>query len=139
VFRSLRRNYNFKTDVDAIVGALRPGVSGTTATPYGSNDNAGLGLFYARGLAKWSRQYFMLMSGKAAYRLKKKQKKDAPARDPRGDEHDEYDELQPWNGTVVAIDIAATTAKLSTMLKAIGAAAAPDDGLRDVKRKIRFT
>lgn len=136
---SLRQNYNFQTDVEAIIGALRPGVSGTTATPYGSPDNAGLGLFYARGLAKWTQQYFFLMSGSAAYRQRRKQPTTAPSRDPRGDSHDLFPNLLGWNGTVVAVDIAAPTSRYADIMQAIGSATGPDDSLRDVKSKIQFT
>jgi hypothetical protein len=139
VLASLRQNYDFPTYSAAILGALRPGVSGTTATPYGSPDNAGLGLFYARGLAKWTKQYFLLVSGDAAYRLKHKQVSRGPSRDPSADAHDVIVPLETWQGTVVAIDIAASRTSLSAMLKSIGAAANPDDGLGDIKNKIRFT
>jgi len=139
VLSTLRRYHNFQTNAEAVVGALRPGVTGTTPAPYGSFDNAGLGLFYARGLAKLTNQYFLLVSGDAAYRLKHKQKTRTPSRDPRADGHDLFEGLKPWEGTAVAIDIAATNTSLSTMFKAISSAAGPDDGLRDIKTKIIFT
>ncbi len=139
VRRSLERAFTFNTDGEAVIGSLRPGVSGTTLRPYGSADNAGLGLFYARGLAKWTNQYFLLLSGDAAYRLKHKQPTRNPARDPREDAHDLYENLGAWQGTVVAIDVGQTNTKFNTMFKRIGTAALPDDGVREAKNRIRFT
>jgi len=138
VREALRTAYDFKSDEDAIVGALRPGVTGAMPRPYGSADNAGLGLFYSRGLAKWTAQYFLIVSGNRGYRLKRKQTVRVPARNPRADAHNLYDGA-PWQGTVVAIDIAPVGASHGQMLRAIGAAANPDDGLRETKSKIRFT
>jgi hypothetical protein len=138
VREALRLAYDFKSHQEAIVGALRPGVTGAMPTPYGSSDNAGLGLFYSRGLAKWTAQYFMLVSGDRGYRLKRKQATRTPARDPRGDGHDLYAGAA-WNGTVVAIDMASVGESHGQMFKAIGAAASPDDELRETKSKIRFT
>jgi hypothetical protein len=138
VLDSLRRAHDFKTHEDAIVGALRPGVTGVVPMPYGSPDNAGLGLFYARGLAKWTAQYFLLVTGDSGYRLKRRQATRAPARDPRADGHDLYGG-HGWRGTVVAIDIASVGDKHGEMFKAIGAAASPRDELRETKSRIRFT
>ena len=107
-------------------------------TPYGSADNAGLGLFYSRGLAKWAAQYFLIISGDRGYRLKRKQSVRVPARNPRAEAHDLYAAV-PWRGTVVAIDMAPVGANHGEMLKSIGAAASPDDELRETKSKIRFT
>jgi anti-sigma regulatory factor (Ser/Thr protein kinase) len=67
--RSLEEAYGFPSDGQAILGALRPGVSGRSRRPYGAADNAGLGLFVARALAKASHQYFMVASGDSAFRL----------------------------------------------------------------------
>lgn len=138
VREALRVAYDFKTHEDAIIGALRPGVTGAMPTPYGSADNAGLGLFYSRGLAKWTSQYFLLVSGDGGFRLKRKQKVRVPLRDPRGDAHDLYTG-HLWKGTVVAIDIASVGVSHGEMFEAIGAAASPDDELRETRSKIRFT
>jgi hypothetical protein len=138
VFASLQPYHPFKTNAEALLGALRPGISGTSATPYGTNDNAGLGLFFARGLAKWTSQYFMLLSGDTTYRLKHKQSELTPARDPRKDAHDLFDGHKRWCGTAVSIDISANHNHKKAML-AIGAAANPDDELREVTSRIKFT
>jgi len=138
VRESLRMAHAFKSDEDAIMGALRPGVTGVMPTPYGSADNAGLGLFYSRGLAKWTHQYFLIVSGERGYRLKRKQADRVPARDPRAEVHDVHSGAS-WQGTFVAIDIAPVGASHGEMFKAIGAAANPDDALRATKSKIRFT
>jgi hypothetical protein len=59
---------------DALVAlalAMRPGVTGAVAGMYGAPDNAGAGLFITRSIAKGTGGYFLLVSGAAAYRLRR--------------------------------------------------------------------
>jgi hypothetical protein len=139
VLQSLRRNYNFASDAAAIIGAAKPGVSGASSSPYGSADNAGLGLFYARGLARLSCQYFLLGSGTAAYRLARTRPSAPPSRNPAEERHDLYDSLPGWRGTVVAVDLAQSAATHADFMRTIGTVASPDEPMREAKRKIRFT
>ncbi len=139
VLESLRRNYNFETDAGAIVGAAKPGVSGASSSPYGSPDNAGLGLFYARGLARLSSQFFLLGSGSAVYRLARSRPGAPPARNPTEERHDLYDGLPGWKGTLVAVDLGQSGSSHADFIRSIAAVAGPDEPMREAKRKIRFT
>jgi len=46
IFNSLSRAVDLSNDGDALINAIKPGVSGSTKMMYGSSDNAGAGLFY---------------------------------------------------------------------------------------------
>lgn len=139
VLDSLRRNFNFDSDETAIVGAAKPGVSGASSSPYGSADNAGLGLFYARGLARLTSQHFLLGSGTAAYRLARVRPSGPPARNPTADRHNLYVDLPSWQGTVVAVDIGPSGASHAGIMRTLGTVAAPDESMREAKGRIRFT
>ena len=69
--------------------------------------NAGAGLFFIKSLAKTSRDFFMIYSGKAMYKLLKnpKNKQIKLIADPLKDHYSFDDKLPNWNGTVVAIDL----------------------------------
>ena len=139
---SLRQAYGFETDEKALLGALRPGVSGRSRTPYSAPDNAGLGLFVARALAKAGRQYFMLTSGDAAYRLNRLPR-EAPSRDPdrnpAQEKHALFTGLKPWTGTVVAINLRGTDRSFDMVMQEISHAISDDDQARYVRSRIRFT
>lgn len=104
---SISQSYNPKTDLEAISLALTPGITGTTRRIGGTEDNAGAGLFFTKSLAKVNRDFFMIYSGSAMYKLLKNPKNeriklvDKPLSD-----HCSYGEKYPyWQGTVVAIDL----------------------------------
>ena len=62
---SLRHNYpDLASDGDAILTAMRPGVTGAV----GRSENAGAGLFFTRGLASSTNGYFAVGSGDAMFR-----------------------------------------------------------------------
>ncbi|HEX3126337.1 MAG TPA: ATP-binding protein [Thermoanaerobaculia bacterium] len=96
-------------DVAALGLAMRPGITGAVAGLYGTPDNAGAGLFITRSIAKGSGGYFFLMSGNAAYRLRRAKTDDEMTElipdaydEPR---HDRYVFDIPWKGTVVSAEI----------------------------------
>jgi hypothetical protein len=98
-----------KNDAIALRLAMQLGVTGALAGQYGRPDNAGAGLFITRSIAKGSGGYFFLLSGKAAYRLRRARSEDEmthlyldPYDDPR---HDSYAFEAPWLGTVVSVEI----------------------------------
>lgn len=89
--------------------AMRPGITGAQAGPYGTPDNAGAGLFITRCIAKGTGGYFFLHSGSTAYRLKRGLKDEAMAQlfydaldEPR---HDSWRFSWVWPGTVVSVEI----------------------------------
>jgi hypothetical protein len=143
ILQSLRQSYSFGTHSDAIVAALKPLVSGTSRVGYGSPDNAGLGLFYARGLAKLSKEYFVIHSGSAAYRQLKSSsegKAENPERDPTQERHHLWTALHPWQGTVVSIDIRGMEQSFSSVSAALRSM---NPSMRvnetEVRNRIRFT
>ena len=87
-----------------------PGISGTTAGLNFTEDNGGAGLFIVKNLSKMTRNYFILYSGDAAYKLLKYDKriKGLPKikSDPLEDKHSSYSDLPKFDGTLVGVDIA---------------------------------
>jgi hypothetical protein len=95
------------TDWDALVLAMRPGISGTTARLGGTDYNAGAGLFFTKSIACASRNYFAIYSGTAMFKLRT-----TPARKPiilyadsQRDHHTKESALPNWPGTLVGVDI----------------------------------
>ncbi len=105
---TLQKFYHPRDDLNAIVLALMPGVTGTTKKLGGVSEmNAGAGLFFIKSLAKTSRDFFMIYSGKAMYKLLKnpKNKQIKLIADPLKDHYSSDNKLPYWKGTVVAIDL----------------------------------
>jgi hypothetical protein len=104
---SLKKAHDFADDQHAIIGALKPGITGAPRQMYGSPDNAGVGLFFTKSIAKASGEYFAILSGQSAFRLRRRRTREVLKLyvDPNNDRHDLYDGLPPWRGTVVAVDI----------------------------------
>ena len=105
---TMSRFHNVPTDWDALLLAMRPGISGTTSRIGGTDYNAGAGLFFTKSIACASRNYFAIYSGSEMFKLRL-----TPAKspitlhaDPNKDRHTRETELPPWNGTVVGLDIA---------------------------------
>lgn len=69
VFDSMQRHHAVSNDAEAIAHALRPGISGTTARVGGTENNAGLGLFYTKAIASLSYGDFAVGSGGAIFHL----------------------------------------------------------------------
>jgi len=92
---------------DALALALTPGITGTTTKIGGTEANAGAGLFFIKSLAKMSRDFFMIYSGKAMYKLLKspKKKQIKLISNPLEDHFSSETNLPFWKGTVVAIDL----------------------------------
>lgn len=96
-----------KNHLHAILLALTPGVTGTTSKIGGySSENAGAGLFQVRALAKSTKNYFMIYSGKGFYKLLQgKKEKTKIIANPSDEPFTSYDNLPYWHGTVVAVDL----------------------------------
>jgi len=99
--------HNAPTDEEAIRLALIPGVTGTTVNAGGTENNAGAGLFIVKSIAQVNRNFFLLYSGNAAFKLKKTPESSRMTlhADPLADRHSSLTKLPYWQGTVVGIDI----------------------------------
>jgi anti-sigma regulatory factor (Ser/Thr protein kinase) len=107
------------TYIKAIQLALTPGITGTTRKEGGSEFNAGAGLFFIKSIAKVNRDFFVIYSGNAMYKLLKSKQNQRQIRlyaDPFRDRHSKDEDLPFWNGTVVGIDISLDTTKKFSML-----------------------
>ena len=81
-----------------------PGVTGTTRREGGTEQNAGAGLFFIKSIASINRNFFMIYSGDALYKLlMRKPVKHGIAlhADPFEDRHSVKTALPYWRGTVV--------------------------------------
>lgn len=89
--------------------AMRPGITGATSGLYGTPENAGAGLFITRSIAKGTGGYFLLLSGDAAYRLRRTEspKKQINLFFEAFDEprFDLWELPAKWLGTTVAVEI----------------------------------
>ena len=108
--QTINQSYNAATHLEAIRLALIPGITGTTKREGGTEYNAGAGLFFIKAIAKVNRDFFMIYSGDALYKLLKSNSSKLFA-DPFGDKHSKSDVLPPWNGTVVGVDISLNDTK----------------------------
>jgi len=105
---SLQLFYHPRNDLSAIALALTPGVTGTTKKLGGVSEmNAGAGLFFIKSLAKTSRDFLMIYSGSAMYKLLKnpKNRQIKLIADPLKDHYSSDNQLPYWKGTVIAIDL----------------------------------
>jgi len=120
--QTISNAYPVKSDLDAIQLALTPGVTGTTRREGGTEYNAGAGLFFIKSIADVNRDFFMIYSGKAMYKLLKR-KLGSRVRlsiDPFSDRHSKEDQFPFWQGTVVGIDISLdATREFSALLDLI--------------------
>ncbi len=107
ILKTMGAVHSVSTDQDAMRLALMPGVTGTTTQAGGTEANAGAGLFIVKSIAQVNRNYFLLYSGNAAYKLKRVPElgKVTLHADPLEDRHSFLTNLPYWQGTVVGIDI----------------------------------
>src|SRR3989338_4994417 len=69
---TINQSYPAKSDLEAIQLALWPGITGTTKREGGTEKNAGAGLFFIKSIASVNRDFFIMYSGKAMYKLLKR-------------------------------------------------------------------
>lgn len=93
----------------AIQLAMQPGVTGAQKFGmYSATDNAGVGLFFTRAIAKATGGYFVLLSGDGAFRVKRLRKRDQillfsdAFNDPR---HNFWKMPWAWPGTIAAVEV----------------------------------
>lgn len=136
--RTISQSYATSKDISAIKLALLPGITGTTTKIGGTETNAGAGLFFIKSIAKVGRNFFMLYSGDALYKLLRTEQ-DRPVRlypDPEKDKHSEKENLPYWHGTVVGVDISLEQeADFTTLLSLIRKAYS--EGVKE-RRKLRY-
>lgn len=120
--KTINQSYSAKTDLEAIQLALTPGITGTTRREGGTEQNAGAGLFFIKSIASVNRDFFVIYSGNALYKLLKKMSAKRPHlnADPFCDRHSKEGDLPYWQGTVVGVDITLDqTEEFSLLLDAI--------------------
>lgn len=136
---SIGESHIANTDLDAILLALTPGITGTTAREGGSEQNGGAGLFFTKSIAYINRAFFMIYSGSGFYKLRMRTPNKEVTflnADPSRDNHSARNDLPHWQGTVVAVDISLDdTNEFQALLNMIGAVFS--QGVKD-KRKARF-
>lgn len=118
IWKTINQSYNPKNDIEAIQLALTPGITGTTNREGGTEFNAGAGLFFIKSIATVNRDFFMIYSGNAMYKLLKRKIRSLKLHaNPFKDNHSKRSDLPIWQGTVVGIDISLdTTQEFSTLL-----------------------
>ena len=104
---SISRSYETRDSLEAILLALRPGITGMTKRLGGTDYNAGLGLFFSKCLACATRNFFVAYSGDGFFKLRTSPKTDETPLyvDPSDDKSTTHTGLPSWQGTVVGIDI----------------------------------
>ena len=141
IWRSMSENWHPRDDLEAIKLALSPGITGTTRKEGGTFENAGAGLFYVRSIAKTTRNYFLIYSGKAEYMLTKWDKRIKPKiiADPFEEDCVFVDNAPDFRGTLVALDISLDNAntEFDELLHNIGQVY--DNAIRERKRRKFYT
>jgi anti-sigma regulatory factor (Ser/Thr protein kinase) len=103
---TIRHSHRAQTHGEALRLALTPGITGTTRREGGTAQNAGAGLFFIKSIATVNRDYFVIYSGNAMYKLLKGRKiKMMLYPDPLDDRHSLQESFPYWKGTAVGIDI----------------------------------
>lgn len=105
---AINASHNAKSDTEALNLALRPGITGTTTKIGGTEYNAGAGLFFTKSIAKVSRDFFLIYSGDAFFKLLKTKPEYYVQlfADPVLDKSNFKSKGLPyWQGTAVGIDI----------------------------------
>src|SRR3989344_1494659 len=120
--RTIQVSHHAPDDASAIKLALTPGITGSTKQVGGTEANAGAGLFFIKSIAKVNRDYFLIYSGNAMYKLLK-----TPAgkairlyANPMEDRYSMHADFPSWHGTAVGIDISVDkTQKFNELLDMI--------------------
>jgi anti-sigma regulatory factor (Ser/Thr protein kinase) len=119
---SLQQSHNVDTDAEALRLALTPGITGLTSNLGGTESNAGAGLFFIKSIAKVNRDFFLIYSGTAMFKLLKTPQSQTVKlhANPLQDRHSIVENLPFWPGTVVGIDLTMDqTQKFDVLLELI--------------------
>ncbi|MFH1542237.1 MAG: ATP-binding protein [bacterium] len=112
--KAINVSHDAPTHLAALRLALTPGITGTTKKEGGTEFNAGAGLFFIKSIANVNRDFFMIYSGNAVYKLLKGRAEAKYHRlyaDPFKDRHSKGEDFSFWQGTIVGIDISLNTNK----------------------------
>lgn len=133
---SMSRSYKTRDSLEAIMLALRPGITGMTKRFGGTDYNAGLGLFFTKCIACATRNFFVAYSGDGFFKLKTSPETDKIPLyiDPSEDRSTTYTGLPSWSGTVIGVDISMTARQTFQQLMSIINRAYRDD-LRSKRRQ----
>ncbi len=102
--KTISQSHYAPTDLAALRLALWPGITGTTSKAGGTEQNGGAGLFFIKSIAQVNKDFFVIYSGKALYKLLTNKTMTLHA-DPFDDRHSLSEEMPHWPGTLVGIDI----------------------------------
>ena len=144
LFTSIARSHDLKDDLDAILKALTPGVTGSTSRIGGNEQNAGAGLFFTKCIAQATRNNFLIYSGSAYYKLLTTPA-EQPIRfnaDPTKDRCTMRSGLPSFEGTLVGLDIHIDDQKaFKDLIDRIGNAyrLGVSKSKKDYTKRIRFT
>ena len=96
-----------ETHLKALQLALTPGITGTTRKIGGTEQNGGAGLFIIKSIAKLNRDFFLIYSGNAMYKLltDKTNRNERLNRNPFDDKNKTTENIPHWQGTAIAIDL----------------------------------
>lgn len=121
IWKTINQSHNPKNDLEALQLALTPGITGTTKKEGGTEYNAGAGLFFIKSIATVNKDFFVIYSGSAMYKLlKRRGKRIVLYANPFEDRHSKRNDLPSWQGTAVGIDLSLdTTQEFSLLLKLI--------------------
>ncbi len=117
--KTINRSHRATTHLEALRLALWPGITGTTPKPGGTEQNGGAGLFFIKSIAQINKDFFMIYSGNAFYKLLTNKTMTLNA-DPFEDRHNQLENLPYWQGTLVGVDITLNqTREFDALLAAI--------------------
>ncbi|MBI2549327.1 ATP-binding protein [Candidatus Woesearchaeota archaeon] len=117
--KTINNAYPAETHLEAIRLALTPGITGTTQRIGGTEYNAGAGLFFIKSIAQINREFFIIYSGNAMYKLLKSKPEMKHVKlhgDPFEDRHSTGEDYPHWEGTVVGVDISLSKTKEFSLL-----------------------
>jgi len=107
ILGSMKFHHKVADHRDALLLALRPGVTGTTGRLGGTPDNAGAGLFITKSIAQATRNHFLIYSGDSYYKLRltPRNSRITYHADPLREPHTLGRGIPSFQGTLVGIDI----------------------------------
>jgi anti-sigma regulatory factor (Ser/Thr protein kinase) len=115
--KSMELYHKPQNEIEALRLALTPGITGTTIREGGTEFNAGAGLFFTKSIAKVNKDFFVIYSGRAMYKLLKRTGTMIKlSADPFKDRHSIGDDFPCWQGTVVGVDLSLSQTHDFTML-----------------------
>ena len=144
MFNNLRTHHKVTSNKDALLLALQPGISGTTSKLGGTEDNAGAGLFFTKCIAQSTRNYFVVYSGDAYFKLRVTPKGEPICFNskPEDDISTIRQGLPLFQGTLIGIDInISDTEVFHDIMNSIGGAFSSSllRAKKDYYKKIRYT